>query len=107
MHYIYIITFTILPHLSLALCIIYIYCGTHSQPLNGVGRALLDQCGHAIEENGNDSLVQVRSDGEGLEVHLRLDGAGGALGGGGLGGIGDGGGDGGRGGRLGGGDCGG
>ena len=41
------------------------------QPLDRVRRALLNEGGHAVEEEGDDCLIEVRTDGKGLEVHLR------------------------------------
>ena len=42
------------------------------QPLYWVRRPLLDEGAHAVEEEGHDCLVEVGSDGEGLEVELVL-----------------------------------
>ena len=40
-------------------------CG---QPLDGVGRPLLDEGAHAIEEQGHHGLVEVGANGKRLEV---------------------------------------
>jgi hypothetical protein len=42
------------------------------QPLHGVGRALLDQRAHAVQQDGHHRLVQVRADGQRLQVQLLL-----------------------------------
>ena len=42
------------------------------KPLDGVRRALLDQGGHAVEQQWHDGLVQVGADRQSLQVELVL-----------------------------------
>jgi len=42
------------------------------EPLDGVGGSLLDERGHAVQQQGHDGLVQVGADRKGLQVQLLL-----------------------------------
>ena len=43
------------------------------EPLHGIGRPFLHERAHAVEQHGHDGRIQIRPNGQGLDVHGVLD----------------------------------